>query len=558
MENTEEDEKNKLYEIVENIYEKYKNDTYMKPKILNYFNNQIETIFQDMNDLHNKRIARKIEMTSEQDTFIETFLNNNQYFYNSSTDNYFFYDGLNYYIYNEDDILHNVLSSISRERSCLMSWKFKTKINIMKRIKETSLFKSIPESDTIQLVIDTLCPSLFNTRAEVKYFLTILGDNILKKQQNLTYFINIEAKDFIKELNNVCQLLVGCNLFQTFKYKYHDHNYNECRLVRINKNIKNESLWLPIIQHRSLNIMCVACHYSLRYNNTDDFLNNYCNDDNMKNHALHIKNLNTDDLVNDFINSILDIDSNNLLVNTQQNITNIKPSQLRIPHVTWKNMQYLWKQFLDDKELPSIMFLNTFKNMLTNILKSNYNAELDTFMGVCSKHLPAIDTFLNFWNETITIEEDIDGTHFEIEEIISLFRVWCEQNQLFISNLNDKQILDLIIHYYPHIEVEKDKYIYNISCSLWDKQMDIGMALDIMKNTVKNDSNAKNNLNNRPNTPSIYPNISIYDAYIFYTKYKKKDKNKLIVSKVYFEKYILDNYEEYIIDSKYLSSDWYL
>jgi hypothetical protein len=34
--------------------------------------------------------------------------------------------------------------------------------------------------------------------------------------------------------------------------------------------------------------------------------------------------------------------------------------------------------------------------------------------------------------------------------------------------------------------------------------------------------------------------------------------NKLIVSKSYFEKYVFDNLNEFIVDSKFINSDWIL
>ena len=62
-------------------------------------------------------------------------------------------------------------------------WKFKTKISIMKDIKDKLLFNAIPESETMQYVINNLYPSVFNSKDEVKYFLIIIGDYILKKRQ---------------------------------------------------------------------------------------------------------------------------------------------------------------------------------------------------------------------------------------------------------------------------------------------------------------------------------------------------------------------------------------
>ena len=33
-------------------------------------------------------------------------------------------------------------------------------------------------------------------------------------------------------------MLIGLNLSQTFKHKYHDHDYNNFRIVNINYNVK--------------------------------------------------------------------------------------------------------------------------------------------------------------------------------------------------------------------------------------------------------------------------------------------------------------------------------
>jgi hypothetical protein len=62
------------------------------------------------------------------------------------------YDGQKYLIIKEDDVIHKLLSTISKDR-VLLQWKHKTKINIIKQIKDRSLFSSIPETDTIQNVL---------------------------------------------------------------------------------------------------------------------------------------------------------------------------------------------------------------------------------------------------------------------------------------------------------------------------------------------------------------------------------------------------------------------
>jgi len=268
------------------------------------------------------------------------------------------------------------------------------------------------------------------------------------------------------------------------------------------------------------------------------------------NYVLYLENKTPDDLVSQFIASYLDIHKSSLGV-TNVNITDT--NSIRGTQITWKNMQYLWKHYLDSCGLPSVMFLQTFKTLLTDKLMVYYNNDHDTFIGICSKHLPAIQTFLTFWDETIVADET--ETDFEIDEVITLFRKWCEVNNHSVTTLNDKQILDIVAYFFPAVEIERDKYLTGIRCSMWDKQLDIQTALESMKDLLREThTNA-----DRPLSPSITRNIAIYDAYIFYCKYyaNTTEKSRLIVSKAYFEKYVFDNLMQYVIDDKFLSYDWY-
>jgi hypothetical protein len=314
-----------------------------------------------------------------------------------------------------------------------------------------------------------------------------------------------------------------------------------------------------------LDLICVACHYSIRFNNSDDYVNNYSSHHLFTQNVFYLKDIQPIDMVNKFIDEYLQITSSstnakNILSNqlfTNKETDKDKGSLVRATQITWKNMQYLWKKFLDSKELPNIMFLQTLKNLLLERLNDYYDENMDSFIGICSEHLPSIQQFIQFWSETISIDEnEID---FEIDEIIIIFKQWCETKREISSTLNDKQILDLISYYYPDIEIEKDKYICKIKCSLWDKQIDIQVALDNLKDTMRlKYYNEYNNVSNyeRVTSPIDGRNISIYDAYNYYCRFFSTINGKLIVSKSYFEKYIMEILCEYIIDSKYISSDW--
>ena len=232
------------------LIEQYNDDPYMTNRIYQYVINQLPTVFGNMKKMNIERNNRHATLTNEQELFINNFMNNNQYFYVPSTEHFFNYDGVNYQLTNQDDILYEVLTGINRGRS-LLSWKQKTKISIMRRIKDINLLDTIPESETIQSVIKTLYPFMFSSKKEAKYFLTIIGDNILKKNNNLTYFIDISAKEFIQKFNYISQYLIGAQLSHTFKHKYHDHLYEDCRVLNIlyNPHINGHGIYVRIVEY---------------------------------------------------------------------------------------------------------------------------------------------------------------------------------------------------------------------------------------------------------------------------------------------------------------------
>ena len=257
-------------DAIAGLYKKYENNPYMCAKIQNHICNQLPNILENILSTHESRIQRTEQLVSGQDTFIQTFLKTNQYFYVNSIDAFFYYDMVHYQRYSEDAILHHILTSITRERN-LMSWKYKTKTSIMKKIKDNSLLTSIPESETIQHVILSLYPLFFRTKDDAKYFLTVIGDNIHKKQPHLIHFMPLSAKPFITELNNISQTHIGANLFQTLKFKYHDHEFANCRLIHFNDTINYENIWKPVLQNLQVDILCVSSHYSIRYEDSDQF-----------------------------------------------------------------------------------------------------------------------------------------------------------------------------------------------------------------------------------------------------------------------------------------------
>jgi hypothetical protein len=516
---------------IDQIYEKYKTDEYMISKINHYISVQLPNILDNICSTRQKNILRIEEISLEQEQFIRLFLNRNHYFYVSATEKFLMYYGKQYMETTEDNILYHILTAISQEHNPkLISWKHKTKVSILKIIKETRITKIIPESDTIQNVLNILYPSLFSSKTEVKYFLTVLGDNLLKKNTNHIHFLSTNiCKTFLKELNQCSLFYFGNQCIQTFKTKCHEKHYEgdmrDCRMIITQQNLKYQAFELA--QSYLLNILGVAFHYSVRYNNSDIYLSR---DLELEKKVMKLSNTNIEGFINVFIEEYIYIPSE---------------KDDKCYQITWQNMLYLWKLFLKTHQYPSNLYQSNLKHILTTSrFEKYYKSEGDFFIGIGSSQWSNIQLFLKFWNETMMVDEfEMD---LEIEEISGLFRYWGESLKWKNGYLNEPEILDAISYFFPEIEIEKQKYIHHFRCSLWEKTMDIQVALQEFSVGLRKE---------KCQSPPI---VSIYDTYLYYCKFysNPNKKTQFLVSKSYFEKYMMDNYNHYIMGDGILSIDW--
>jgi hypothetical protein len=236
-----------LHTKLDDLIAKHKDNDYVYGRLVNYIENLLPVALDNATEINKQREARRNILSANKDEFTTRFLQKNNYYYSPPTELFLKYDGLHFVIQNEDDIYHQVLSMISSEK-CLREWRYKVNKNIIKRIKERSPLKAIPESETIQFVINTLCPSIFKTRNHVKYFLSIVGECYFKKRQgdlvdasanevyitDSIYIFPPALKELVREIGNQCYTFFGVpNIFTNIKFKYYDHDYNNCRLLSI-------------------------------------------------------------------------------------------------------------------------------------------------------------------------------------------------------------------------------------------------------------------------------------------------------------------------------------
>lgn len=561
--------------IVKKMFQQYPN---MKQKIHHYIKNILPGICENACQQQKEREERKNTLEEKSDEFIEEFIAKTRFFYHSPTDLFFTYsDEKMYEVVKEDNIQHLILTTITSKYPELMPWKYKIKIQLMKRIKDNNVLKSIPESETIQDIIQLLVPSLFSSKDSAKYFLTVIGD-ILHKKKSFHYFIHSKTLvPLFKELSQECYKFFGINLLNHFKFKYYEHANDDCRLIQMREISSSSLLYNFIDSVRIINLFCVASHYSTRYVCGDSYLENYCNNYSVINYALYLKNNKGIEILQQFINT------------TTEECVGY--------HISWKNMLYLWKVFIEDEGIPNIFFNHSLKQMFSvhfselgiqitsevdmNSNSSNYlgfnatansNYETENFIikNRTSKHLPFVCNFISYWENNIVFynsnntntntnafgeekcyqEEEYE---VEIDELLMLFNKSIKKSAttLLHSNASDKMLMGLIRHFYPDVMIEDDKYLIQIGIKpeIWNKQKEIEEFNEYYK-MLKISQNSSPVNSGQMNSHSLY---SIYQSYCKYAF----DKGYNIISKRWFEKYFISKYDIFLIDNTIVSSKWF-
>ena len=509
-------------EQIEKLIDLYKDNEYMLKRLNYHITNILPKTLENERHSWEQRQERNKYLTGEQQIFIQIFLSNNDYYYLPGNATFYEYDKITYSVIKEDDVHHKLLSSISKDRK-LLEWKHKTKFLLLKQIKERNLFQSIPEPGTIQHVINTLTPSLFPDKNNAKYFLTILGDNILKKMSDkkmadLTFLVKPKMKPLLQELDHLSATFNITNIGANIMIKYHEsYQYQNCRLLKINNADPN------IFTNLGINLFCIAAYYSYRYTNSDNYLTQVASEE-QRDYSLFLKNNTQQTIITSFCQFALE---------PVVDVGEIYKSKVCI---SWKKMHYIWKLYISKNSLPFMFYSNTLKILLKERL-DNYDEVTDTFYGVTSKYLPCVQKFLLFWDETIQVTT-IFG--FDVDELAEVFNKWSRsEDDVKVEHISESDVIKIITHFYPATIIENGKTILNMICSLWDKNADIILALKLLQETNK------------------LALILIDDAYKYYLKFCRKNKSIHVVNKQYFEKYILHELKDFIEFDKFISaSKW--
>lgn len=409
---------------------------------------------------------------------INAFFSSHSFYYNPTTNMYIEYTD-QYKFISENEMIHNVLQFLTRyhENAIDFSLKQRIKNKIIKKIKEKHIHQNIPESNTLQDILNFLHPNFFTHKNYAKYFMITLGDIIMKKT-DLLYFLPLSMKPFLKNINRVISLYFhNMTLFNHFKFQYYEHDPVKTRVISFNKiNLQH----ITISETFYINLICVSLHYSNRYTSGDAFLNDP-GSQSIAQQAYWIRDTPREQIIDEFVKSYICAKEGS--------------------KIHEKDMMFLWKEYLKNLNKINVFQRNsdfyTFVSKQITLVDSQY-------MNCTSMYLPYVDQFKDFWEKYMYIDDN--EYHFEISEILKLFVDVYKD-----INVEEHHIAELIQYYYPDTSVVDNK-INKIGCTLWNKKKEIDIFLT--KNKCNIDSNE------------------------LYSMYCNEFTNKKIVSKLYFQHYL--------------------
>jgi len=515
-----------------NLLNTYKHDKNALKKIENVICNSLPNKIKEDEIINIQRQHRKDYLYEVSEKFINNFLaqKEDMYFYISNSNIFINYDGSKYSVVSEDHVWYKILNRISSNKNKNLSqWKYKIKNSIIKKIKNRNLLKSIPESTTIQSVLQYVCNTLLIEKDHAKYILTVIGDNLLKKEtsQELLYFTEPKFKQWFQSIGDMSffYFKYSKNPIDNIKFKFYNHDFEKCRLLQL----KNMAYQLDFeknnyINENGLNLLCVASHYSNRYQNSENFLKNHCNKPMLVKKIWYLKNNTIKKVFNEFKTNYIEVTDDPKLF------------------IREKDLLFLWKDFLQKENLPQIIFLQEMKNHIKQHLLIDFDEINLFYTNITSTKLTIIQNFSQFMNQHIvfdsskTEEDDFVGNELELSELVVIYNHYLKQNNksylYYLDEYSCKNILNLLYN----IEVVDYKYINGVTCNLWDKRQDIRDFIEIFHCNY---------------------DISLYDLYNEYCVNCDKIKKPFVASKLFFDKFIYDIISYDKIDDNLISCEFW-
>tara|TARA_Y100000389_G_scaffold127651_1_gene124961 strand:+ start:2166 stop:3932 length:1767 start_codon:yes stop_codon:yes gene_type:complete len=379
------------------------------------------------------------------------------------------------------------------------------KHELLKQIKNKTILDAIPNDMTINYILKAFTPLIFKNNFDIKYFLIILGDSILRKELDVIHYLQHSSINFIKyimeETNKYFKK--GVDIGRNIKY-YIDINQNldSLRIIKI-QNIEKVSIWKPIIKYQILNIIIVSCFLSNKYKNSENYIK--INQIYFNKNVIRLKGKSKEDIVNDFI------------VNEMKIISGIHESN----KYNLEDLLFLWKYYLNEKGYPkNIIDYGFFGRCMIDRIP---NERRKLFLHIGSTFLKSMKLFMEFWTDTCSEETE---NYFTNTEINNIYNMWASIRGYNNHIVSDTDILFTIKNYCPKVKILGNRLL-NIKNNLWNKK---GEMVDIINSYNQNYKN---------NKLKKYTIDEIGKFYTYYVDYSNSNTLLFLIRKWDFKNYVM-------------------
>jgi hypothetical protein len=417
--------------IIDALREKYKDRSELLLK-LDCILASLPATLQAAEDELAQRAARRAETNEKKESFMKYFFDMNPIYYVPASGTFVRYGDNHFTELSEDDLTHLIFKQLSVNRS-LSKWKYKIKMTMVKRIRETHLNEAVPNTATCKSVVRSI-QTVFGNKAYAKYFLVILGD-ILWGKRNQVYFVDESLKPFLHLVARDVSTVLNRNVLEDFKYKYAQHEFSKCRLLPGKAPDR-----LPVLN--AYDVIAVAAFYLKKHESADAFLET-CPDTDLKEKVLFLSKQTPAKLVEAFLGEYT----------------------TRGEGTPLKDVCFLWKTYLKEHKLPTVVNRVDFTHILADM--GHYTEATEVCPGITPLTPPNQLNFAHFWAKHVT--PDSTGW-FEHSEILQLYNSWCESKSLRAS-------LDEVRQWVEERVGEKVR----VRCSLWNKEADLDNALEAFR-----------------------------------------------------------------------------
>lgn len=461
-----------MHDTVDCLVEKYRKNPYMLPRLVKHVNLTLPDLMEQMRLQREQTLAKQVERKHTRKYFVATFLNHYAFYYAPITRIFVWYEEQSneFLTKSEDEVMVMILDAVVKVPA-LTGIKYAICQQIIRFIiSNRTIFQMIPDREAIQYALQTLSPAVFTSRVMAKYFLTILGDSMMRKDCSKQVFHMVPSGflDFVQYLHCVSVDFTGVSSCRSFRCKNRAYDFAQLRvltagihadfLVTASSPTTATAASTSLSERfdkASLHWIMVACHYSNRFESSDHFLHTVLAEEAapVRDQVLFFTQRSPESLVESFVGEYLIVCGNN-----DDDGVAAAPAASSL---TWRNMLYLWKEYLRSHQIPSLIAHNRVHELLCAFptLSALYSEVNDQFVGVTSRFLPRVQMFLRFWQETISVVVDPSsssstppaenpGAALDLSEINLLLQSWCRRHALPAEHLSETVLRNLITHFF--------------------------------------------------------------------------------------------------------------